>query len=75
MWRENMYFECIPISMYCKLFGESPEAINKRLQRQFWHEGIQVLKVEGSKERWIDVTEVNKWARKNKMQHASLGEL
>lgn len=70
-----MYFECIPISMYCKLFGESPDAINKRLQRQFWHEGVQVLKVEGSKERWIDVTEVNKWARKNKIQHASLGGL
>lgn len=55
-----MYFECIPISMYCKLFGESTDAINKRLQRQFWHEGVHVLKIEGVKERWIDMKEVNK---------------
>lgn len=58
--------ECLPISKYCELFGDSSDAINKRVQRQFWYEGVHVLKVEGSKERWIDVKEVNKWARKNK---------
>lgn len=64
-----MFYECVPISKYCELFGESTEAINKRLQRQFWQEGVQVLKVEGSKERWIDIREVNKWARKNKINY------
>ena len=62
-----MLYECLPISAYCNLYGETPEAINKRLQRQHWIEGVHVLKVEGSKERWIDITEVKKWARKNKL--------
>lgn len=45
------------------MYGETPESINKRIQRQYWIVGVHVLKVEGSKERWIDITEVNKWAR------------
>ncbi|HGV2966850.1 TPA: excisionase, partial [Escherichia coli] len=45
--------------------GETPEAINKRVQRGVWREGVQVLKVEGVKERWIDLNEVAKWARQN----------
>ena len=41
------------------------EAINKRVQRGVWREGVQVLKVEGVKVRWIDLSEVAKWARQN----------
>lgn len=48
------------------MYGETPESINKRIQRQYWIVGVHVLKVDGSKERWIDITEVNKWARRNK---------
>ncbi|MBG5882796.1 excisionase [Providencia alcalifaciens] len=62
----NLSVECLPISKYCELFGESTDAINKRVQRRFWQEGVQILKVDGSKERWIDIKEVNKWVRKNK---------
>ena len=43
--------------------GETPEAINKRIQRGIWREGIQVLKIAGVKERWIDLHEIDKWAR------------
>lgn len=50
--------DCVPISTYCKETGETPEAINKRVQRGVWREGVQVLKVEGVKERWIDLSEV-----------------
>ena len=57
--------DCVPISTYCKETGETPEAINKRVQRGVWREGVQVLKVEGVKERWIDLSEVAKWARQN----------
>ncbi|MCL7677767.1 excisionase, partial [Klebsiella pneumoniae] len=46
--------DCVPISTYCKETGETPDAINKRIQRGVWREGVQVLKVEGVKERWID---------------------
>lgn len=62
----NLSVECLPISKYCELFCESTDAINKRVQRRFWQEGVQILKVDGSKERWIDIKEVNKWVRKNK---------
>lgn len=55
--------DCIPISAYCLNTGETVEAINKRVQRGIWREGRQVLKVNGVKERWIDLTEVSKWAR------------
>lgn len=58
--------DCIPISAYCITTGETVEAINKRVQRGVWREGRQVLKVDGVKERWIDLTEVSKWARGNR---------
>ncbi|HBX8182294.1 TPA: excisionase, partial [Klebsiella pneumoniae] len=29
-------------------------------------EGVHVLKVDGSKERWIDLKEIANWARQNK---------
>lgn len=64
--------ECVPLSAYCKESGETVEAINKRIQRGLWREGIQVLKVDGVKERWIDLTEVAKWARHNKSQVSCL---
>ncbi len=58
--------DCVPITAWCRDMGETLDAVNKRLQRGVWKEGVQVLNVEGSKERWIDLTEVSKWARKNK---------
>ncbi|MFP7605005.1 excisionase [Serratia quinivorans] len=61
-----MNIDCVPISSYCRESGETTEAINKRIQRGVWLEGVHVLKVDGVKERWIDLTEVSKWARKNK---------
>lgn len=57
--------DCVPISTYCKETGETPEAINKRVQRGVWREGVQVLKVEGVKEEVDDLSEVAKWARQN----------
>lgn len=57
--------DCVPLSAYCLSTGESREAIDKRIQRGFWQEGVQVLKPDGSKERWVDLSEVNKWARQN----------
>ncbi|MFJ5159712.1 excisionase [Pantoea sp. NPDC088449] len=61
---------CVPISMYCKQTGETPEAVTKRVLRGFWLEGKHVLKVNGAKERWIDLEEVNKWARQTSDCHA-----
>lgn len=58
-----MTLECVPISMYCNNTGETIDAINKRIQRGVWQEGLHVLKIDGVKERWIDLIEVNHWAR------------
>ncbi|HGW6103992.1 TPA: excisionase [Citrobacter werkmanii] len=55
--------ECVPISAYCQMTGETSSAIDKRIERGIWQEGKQVLKPKGIKERWIDLTEVTKWAR------------
>ncbi|MEF9120514.1 excisionase [Escherichia coli] len=63
--------DCVPITTWCRDMGETLDAVNKRLQRGVWKEGVQVLNVEGSKERWIDLTEVSKWARKNKYPYHS----
>ncbi|HGF2071958.1 TPA: excisionase, partial [Escherichia coli] len=51
---------------YCRNAGETVDAVNKRIQRGIWKEGVHVLKVDGVKERWVDLIEVSKWARKNK---------
>lgn len=63
--------DVVPISSYCAAVGESLDAVNKRLQRGVWQEGVHVLKVDGVKERWIDLKEIEKWARKNKDRYLS----
>ena len=66
-----MNLECVPISTYCRDSGETVEAVNKRIQRGLWQEGVHILKIDGVKERWIDLTEVTKWARKSKDPYSS----
>ncbi|MGK3134829.1 excisionase [Pantoea trifolii] len=61
-----MSLDVMPISTYCQTTGESVEAINKRIQRKIWQEGVHVLKVDGVRERWIDLEEINRWARQSK---------
>lgn len=60
----------MPIVTYCKVFGLTAEQINMRLNRGIWQKGVHVLSVDGSKERFIDLEEVDKWARKNKIHVA-----
>lgn len=61
-----MSLDVMPISTYCQATGESVDAINKRIQRKIWQVGVHVLKVDGVQERWIDLEEVNRWARKSR---------
>jgi len=61
-----MSLDVMPISIYCQTTGESVDAINKRIQRKIWQVGVHVLKVDGVQERWIDLEEVNRWARKSR---------
>ncbi|HFT1913420.1 TPA: excisionase, partial [Escherichia coli] len=50
-----MGLDCVPISTYCRNAGETVDAVNKRIQRGIWKEGVHVLKVDGVKERWVDL--------------------
>ncbi len=54
---------CVPISVYCQNYNESLDAVNKRIQRGEWKLGEQYHKVEGVKERWVDLEGVTKWVR------------
>lgn len=58
-----MSLRCVPLSHYCKLVDTTPDAITKKVQRGTWLEGVQVLHPPGDRERWIDLDEVEKWAR------------
>ncbi len=53
----------VPIAKYCELSGEKPDAVKRRIERGIWTVGKQVCKVAHVKERWIDLEEVDKWAR------------
>ncbi|WP_309228105.1 excisionase [Kosakonia sp. S42] len=62
------------MTSYCNSVDETLDAVNKQLQRGVWQEGVHVLKVDGSKERWIDLAEIARWTQKNKDPHLSQGE-
>lgn len=51
------------ISAYCQEFGETTKAIDKRIENGIWVQGIHWFKVNGCRERWVDLVEVEKWVR------------
>ena len=53
----------VPLSKYCEISGESIRAVQSRITKGVWLEGKQVIKIDKMKERWIDLTEVEKWVR------------
>ena len=53
----------VPLSKYCDINNEKINTVIRRIERGVWQTGKQVLVIEGVKERWIDLTEVEKWAR------------
>ena len=62
-----IYLDVVPITKYCEEMGETLDAVNKRLQRGVWQEGVHVFKKSmGQNERWIDLKEIANWARQNK---------
>ncbi|CAG9000626.1 MAG: hypothetical protein CENE_02626 [Candidatus Celerinatantimonas neptuna] len=58
---------CVPLSQYCHISGESEAAVKKRIERGIWQIGVQVRKVNGVKERWIDLEAVTEWARNGRI--------
>lgn len=58
---------CVPLSVYCSLYGESEDAVNKRIQRGAWRQGREYHKISGVRERWIDLEAVSRWVRENSL--------
>ena len=69
--QQSRRLQCIPLSVYLNETGETRDAINKRIQLVVWRIGVEVLDVEGCRERWVDCAEVEKWARKSKTSLAA----
>lgn len=55
--------EVVPLRMYCKETGEKQDAIERRIQRGIWVEGVHFHKVAHVKERWVDKKAIEKWVR------------
>lgn len=55
--------ECIPLSAYCAMTGETKDKIKNRVKVKEWRLGTQVLSVPGTREWWVDLAEVTRWAR------------
>ncbi|WP_124458970.1 excisionase [Variovorax sp. KBW07] len=52
----------VPINRYCELFGETPDAVDKRLRSGHWLRDVHVRHPVGSKQSWINIQAVNDWA-------------
>ena len=66
-----MSLSIVPLKKYCELSGESIDAVTRRIERGVWAEGKQVKKIANVRERWIDLEEVEKWARNGGSCHAA----
>lgn len=52
----------VPQPIYCAAFGETVDTINRRIANGHWQKGKHYNKPNGSKVRWINLEEVQKWA-------------
>lgn len=62
----------MPMSRYCELYGETPDAVDKRVRSGHWLRDVHVRLPPGSKQLWINVEAVHDWAagRKTEVQRA-----
>lgn len=56
----------MPLSSYCAIYGETKEAVCRRIDRGVWVQGIHWHKPDHVKERWLDLEGIEKWARGEK---------
>lgn len=52
----------VPINRYCELFGETADAVDKRLRSGHWLRNVHVRQPPGSKQSWVNIEAVNDWA-------------
>lgn len=58
----------LPISVYCEQYHDTAGAINKRIERGYWVDGIHVFKCDGFAERCVDLEEIDKWFGREKLK-------
>ncbi len=54
--------EWMPLSRYCDLYGETSDAVDKRIRSGHWLRDVHVRQPTGSKQLWVNVDAVNDWA-------------
>lgn len=54
---------CVPLSVYCTMYGESRRAVETRMERGIWRKGKEYHKIDEIKERWVDLDAVSEWLR------------
>ncbi|AZZ98791.1 hypothetical protein [Pseudoalteromonas sp. R3] len=58
----SVFLEWIPQAVYIQNYLEKKETIDERIKKHHWIKGIHYNVPKGSKTRWINIMEVNKWA-------------
>jgi len=58
----SVALEWVPMSRYCELYGETPDAVDKRVRSGHWLRDVHVRLPPGSKQLWINVDAVHDWA-------------
>lgn len=53
----------VPLKAYCAMSLESKNAVEARIERGIWVEGVHYHKIDRVRERWIDIEAVEEWAR------------
>tara|TARA_B100002049_G_C15952828_1_gene321191 strand:- start:158 stop:352 length:195 start_codon:yes stop_codon:yes gene_type:complete len=53
----------VPLKAYCAMSHESKAAVEARIERGIWLEGVHYFKIKNVRERWIDIKAVEEWAR------------
>lgn len=54
--------EWVPMNRYCELFGETSDAVDKRVRSGYWLRDVHVRHPEGSKQLWVNLEAVHAWA-------------
>ncbi|AZN33320.1 hypothetical protein EJ103_11635 [Pseudoalteromonas sp. Xi13] len=57
--------EVLPIKKYCELTGETRKAVDSRIQRGIWQEGIHFYCVKNTRERWLNIKNIISWVKTN----------
>ncbi|MDP9893210.1 hypothetical protein J2W32_001485 [Variovorax boronicumulans] len=58
----SVMIEWMPLLRYCELYGETPDAVDKRVRNGYWLRDVHVRLPAGSKQTWINIEAVNDWA-------------